>query len=46
MEMVAENEMGDMEEVKKGGLHYMASMEDKAGTETFWYMLVIGQQGW
>ena len=33
MEMMDEN-------VKKGGLHYMASMEDKAGTETFWYMLI------
>ena len=40
MEMVEENVMGDMEEVKQGGLHYMASMEDKAGTETFWYMLI------
>ena len=40
MKMVEENEMGDMDEVKKGGLHYMASMEDQAGTETFWYMLI------
>ena len=28
------------EKVKQGGLHYMASMEDVAGTETFWYMLI------